>query len=123
MSSVQDYAEAYATLAKKANEKTADIDEKLAELQAERLRIRTPYEEKLQHLLRRMKQLIDNEDNPASVDTPYGAVRYRNGYIRTSWDSKGLDSLETGKPAVWKVIKAFRKETEVDSGASFEVKK
>lgn len=124
MSSLDELAEAYYKLFLASEKKTADIDEKIAELTAERRKIAEPYNEKLGILLKEMQRKVDALDaaDRKSFETAFGVVRYRNGYERTSWDTNALLELQDSNPRVWKIIRKFLKTTEVKSVVSFEVK-
>ena len=70
--------------------------------------------------LKRLKEMIKTLVLQVGRTCSHGATTatYRKGYVRVSWDGKGLDGYAVANPEVLH----FRKESKVESTVSISVK-
>jgi len=112
--------DAYGQIARKEQVAVRDIDTQIIELQAARQKVTAPFAEKKEKLEEMIKRHMVKHVGQTYV-TPVVKASYRASYLRASWNDQELCQLAEDNPRVWKLIKDYRKETEVAASVKLEV--
>jgi hypothetical protein len=99
----------------KLEKECAEINKQIEELMQQRKEIAAPIEEEIAAHESEIKERAIEYGQ--SFKGKNGQLKYRKGYIRKSWDTKGLEKYAEEKPE----IMTFLKETEVTPNVTIKV--
>lgn len=95
------------------------IELQIEDLRAELEEKSKPYDAQMQAIESELKNLILNIAH--TIKTEHGAVNFKKGHIRASYDTKALDMLCASRKDINEAISPFRKVTPVSPSVSVEV--
>lgn len=90
-------------------ERTAGLREEIAELQEQELQVKEAYLPEFERLSAEIAAQMKELQKTVKLDE-VGYASWRSGYVRYTWDSRGLEAYAGKHPAVMQ----FRKATQVD---------
>lgn len=97
-------------------ERAAGLHAEIGQLQAQELQVKEAYLPEFTRLKEEIVELMKEIGRTVELEE-VGIATYRKGYVRYTWDSKGLESYAGKHPAVMQ----FRKATAVDPGIKVQV--